>query len=40
MGTQGLQGDISSQCKNRRNNVPVIYTRGTHYQIGFDIVSI
>lgn len=22
----------------RRNAVPIIYTRGTHYQIGFDIV--
>lgn len=24
----------------RRNNVPFIYARGTHYDVGFDIVSI
>lgn len=24
----------------RRNAIPVIHTRGTHYEIGFDIVSI
>lgn len=24
----------------RRNAVPIIYVRGTHYEIGFDIVSI
>lgn len=23
----------------RRNAVPIIYTRGTHFEIGFDIVS-
>lgn len=23
----------------RRNAVPIIYVRGTHYEIGFDIVS-
>lgn len=28
--------DIAS----RRNAVPIIYTRGTHYEIGFDIVSL
>nr|CAD7204674.1 unnamed protein product [Timema douglasi] len=21
----------------RRNSIPVIYTRGTHYQVGFDV---
>ena len=23
----------------RRNSIPVIYTRGTHYEVGYDIVS-
>ena len=23
----------------RRNNIPILYTRGTHYEVGFDVVS-
>jgi hypothetical protein len=23
----------------RRNSVPILYTRGTHYEVGFDVVS-
>jgi hypothetical protein len=33
-------GHLISQDTSRRNVVPIIYTRGTHYEIGFDIVSI
>lgn len=24
----------------RRNCIPIIYTKGTHYEVGFDVVSI
>jgi hypothetical protein len=23
----------------RRNSIPILYTRGTHYEVGFDVVS-
>jgi hypothetical protein len=23
----------------RRNCIPILYTRGTHYEVGFDVVS-
>lgn len=34
------QGNISSagNCE-RRNAIPVIYTSGTYYEVGFDVVS-
>lgn len=23
----------------RRNSIPILYTRGTHYEVGFDVVG-
>lgn len=33
---------MSTTVKNipRRQCIPIIYTRGTHYEVGFDVVLI
>jgi hypothetical protein len=32
----------STRDKNdvRRQNIPIIYVKGTHYEVGFDVVSM
>ncbi|XP_014218067.1 uncharacterized protein LOC106646539, partial [Copidosoma floridanum] len=31
--------NLTAQAIGRRNAIPIVYTRGTHYEVGFDIVS-
>lgn len=40
MSFTNSNGDNIKKEYQRKNAIPVLYTRGTHYEIGFDVVRL